>query len=133
MTTPYVFTDAQLVDIRRFAGYQVYGTGAVIFPEPWFFKYYLAMEARLQNMTADEANVVITIYLPNLYTLELAIPGATQNLDTDQAAVWHHNKDEVRDRKRLFTEFRMQLCDFLGIPPGPGLNRSASGTLQMVV
>jgi hypothetical protein len=130
-TTAYQWTDADRVDVRRFAGYPLYGTGTVIFPEPWFFRYYLALEARLSNMTEAEASVVQTTYLANLRTLETAIPSAGQNLDTDQAAVWHHNRDEVRDRSRLFDDWRRRLCGFLGVPPGPHL--ASGNSIRLVV
>ena len=126
--TAYTFTDAQLVDIRRFCGYPVYGSGAVVFPAPWTMKQYMALEYKLQNINTDEANVVINTYLANLNTLETAIPAASANLDTDAAAVWTHNKNEQRDRERLFDGWRMRLCQFLGVPPGPNFG-AATGAL----
>ncbi|MDR3480430.1 MAG: hypothetical protein P4L91_06905 [Burkholderiaceae bacterium] len=126
--TAYTFTDAQLVDIRRFCGYPVYGSGAVVFPAPWTMKQYMALEYKLQNINTDEANVVINTYLANLTTLETAIPAASANLDTDAAAVWTHNKNEQRDRERLFDGWRMRLCQFLGVPPGPNFS-ATSGAL----
>jgi len=126
--TAYTFTDAQLVDIRRFCGYPVYGSGAVVFPAPWTMKQYMALEYKLQNIDTDEANVVVNTYLANLTTLETAIPAASANLDTDAAAVWTHNKNEQRDRERLFDGWRMRLCQFLGVPPGPNFG-AASGAL----
>lgn len=117
--TPYTFTDAQLVDIRRFAGYPALGDGSVVFPYPWMVKKYLALEYRLQHISASEGAVVVNTYLTNLYTLESAIPAASANLDTDQAAVWKHNPRELADRSALFDSWRRRLCDFLGVPPGP--------------
>jgi hypothetical protein len=55
---------------------------------------------------------------------------AAQNLDTDQAAVWTHNRDEVPDRTTLFDDWRRRLCSFFGLPPGPGL---ASSGITIVV
>lgn len=117
--TAYVFTSAQLVDIRRHAGYPAMGDGNVVFPFPWLQRNYLALEYRLQHMSADEGNVVVNTYLANLTTLESAIPSASANLDTDQAAVWKHNAREVQDRAALFNMWRRNLCNFLGVPPGP--------------
>jgi hypothetical protein len=124
--TPYVFTDAQLVDIRRFCGYPAYGDGAVVFPNPWIMRQYLALEYRMQHISENEGLVVVNTYLTNLYTLETAIPGTSANLDTDVAAVWTHNKNEQRDREMLFRSWRRKLCDFLGVPAGPnfGGNRA---------
>ncbi len=129
--TPYTFTSAQLVDIRRFCGYPAYGDGAVVFPFPWIMKQYLALEYRLQHISTDEGNVVVNTYLTNLYALESAVPGAGSNLDTDEAAVWKHNKNEVRDRARLFDSWRIRLCQFLGIPVGPQM--SVYGGISFVV
>lgn len=122
--TPYVFTSAQIVDIRRYCGYPIYGDGAVVFPAPWIMKQYLALEYRLQHMSADEGAVVVNTYLTNLNTLENAIPATGANLDTDSAAVWKHNKNEQRDRDALFDSWRRRLCNFLGIPPGENFGGS---------
>jgi len=116
---PYVFTDAQLTDVRRFCGYPAMGDGNVVFPFPWIMRQYLALEYRLQHMSANEGAVVANTYLTNLYTLESAIPGTSANLDTSVAAVWTHNPREQEDRDRLFDSWRRRLCNFLGVPPGP--------------
>lgn len=128
----YTFTSAQLVDIRRFCGYPAMGDGNVVFPYPWIMRQYLALEYRLQHMTTDEGNVVVNTYLTNLYTLETAVPGAGANLDTDEAAAWKHNKNEVRDRLGLFDSWRRRLCQFLGVPPGPEMSQSGN-TIGLVV
>lgn len=129
--TAYTFTDAQLVDIRRFCGYPAYGDGSVVFPYPWIMKQYLALEYRMQHMDTNEGGVVVNTYLTNLYTLESAIPGASNNLDTDEASVWKHNKNEVRDRFALFDAWRKRLCAFMGVPPGP--NMEDGGSFNLVV
>ncbi len=126
------FTDAQKVDIRRFCGFEAYGTGTVVFPEPFIMRRYLALEYRMNTVTQNENTVVTTIILPNLYTLELAIPNASSNLATDAAGPWVHNKNEVKDRVALFNWWRNYLCDFMGVPNGPGLASSGS-TRRMVV
>lgn len=131
MLTPAAFIDSDLVDIRRFAGYPALGTGVVVFPFPWWFKVYQALEARLQNMTADEA-VVAQTFLTNLRVLEAALAASGANLDTDQAAVWTHNKHEVRDRYDLFDRERGRFCGFLGVPAGPDL-QAGGGVVSMVV
>jgi len=120
----YTFTDAQKVDIRRFCGYPAYGSGNVVFPFPWIMKYYLALEYRLNNLDVNEGTVVVNIYLENLYTLESAIPLTGSNLDTDTAGPWKHNKNEQRDRDRLFDSWRIRLAQMLGVPTGPMFKRS---------
>lgn len=126
------FTDAQLVDIRRFCGYPAFGgPGSTGFQNWRFFEKYGLLEFRLANLSTNEQSVVVTTYLANLYTLETAIPAASANLDTDQAAVWTHNKNEVRDRVALLRHWRCELCRFLGVPEGPGL--AGGNAMRMVV
>lgn len=126
------FSSAQLIDIRRFCGYPVYGGTPSSFQSYRFFQAYGTLEYRMANLQPAEETVITTIYLPNLYTLELAVPGAGGNLDTDQAAVWTHNKNEVRDRTQLFNQYRRELCKFLGVPPGPGLS-GGGNSVSLVV
>ena len=123
------FTDAQKTDIRRFCGYPAYGAGNAGFQGWRFFQAYGLMEYRLDNLAPAEESVVGQ-YLATLYNLENAVPGSAQNLDTDQAAVWQRNRDEVKDRARLFDDWRRRLCGFLGLPPGPALG---DGSLMLVV
>lgn len=127
----YGFTDAQRADIRRYCGYPAYGDGSVMFPQPWIMRQYLALEYRLNHLSQAEGGVVVNTYLANLATLETAIPAAGGNLDTDQAAIWKRNRDEVRDRERLFDAWRRRLCGFLGLPPGPHLG--GSGQIALAV
>lgn len=131
-TVLIVFTDEQLVDIRRFCGYPALGDGNVVFPYPWIMQTYLALEYRLQHMSTHEGNVIIRTYLAPLRELESDIPKSGRNLDTDQAAVWKHNKNEVRDRMNLFDGWRRRLCGHLGVPPGPQFGDSG-GSVSLVV
>ncbi|MDE2468748.1 MAG: hypothetical protein KGL35_08395 [Bradyrhizobium sp.] len=129
------FTDQERVDIRRFCGYPLFGGTPQSFQSYRFFQAYGALEYRLTNLSATEEATLRTIYLTganNLYLLEQAVFASSANLDTDQAAVWTHNKDEVRDRLRLFHEVRDQLCRFLGVPRGPNFAGN-TGSLAMVV
>ncbi len=126
------FTSVQLVDIRRFCGYPAYGGTPASFQSYRFFQAYGALEYRLANLSSDEQTVVVNTYLTNLYLLETDIVGSTGvrgNLDTDVAAVWTHNKDEYKDRKRLFDGTRRELCAFLGVTPGPGLSNGGMAIL----
>lgn len=117
------FTQAEKVDIRRFLGFPAYGIGPSGFQGWRFWQSYGLVEYRLNNMDPTEETVVRTIYLTNLYALESAIVGAGANLDTDKAAVWTHNKNEVADRARLYDYWRREFCNFLGAGTGPALNR----------
>lgn len=122
-------TDAQKTDARRFCGYPAYGAGAAGFQGWRFYQAYGLLEYRLNNLS-DSESAVAKSYLVTLTSLEAAIPMAAGNLDTDQAAVWTRNRDELRDRRKLFDDWRRRLCSFIGIPPGPGL---ADSGLTLVV
>jgi hypothetical protein len=124
-----MFLDSERTDIRRFCGYPAYGGGAAGFQSWRFFQAYGLLEYRLNNLAAAEETVVRN-YLAALYSLESAIPQAAGNLDTEQAAVWTRNAEEVRDRQALFDDWRRRLCGFLGVPPGPAL---ANSGLSLVV
>ncbi|WP_136027628.1 hypothetical protein [Klebsiella variicola] len=123
-----MLTDQQKTDVRRYAGYPMIGNTPTdasrdfaygwVSPGVWETLY-----SRLNSMSASEENVLITVYLDKLATLETAITDASDNLDTDVAAIWTHNKNEVSDRMSLFNKWRRQMCSFIGIPPGPWLGK----------
>jgi hypothetical protein len=119
------FTQAEKVDIRRFLGFPAYGIGPSGFQGWRFWQSFGLVEFRLNNMDPTEETVVRNTYLNNLYTLEADIVGARSNLDTDQAAVWKHNKTEVAERVQLYNYWRREFCNFLGAGTGPSLK---SGT-----
>lgn len=127
-----MFTDSEKVDIRRFCGFQAFGAAATQGFGARFMTHYGLLEYRINNYSAAEEDVVRTTYLANLGPLETAIFGAGANLDTDEAAVWKHNKREVADRTALFNQVRRQLCAFIGIGPGPGL-QAGGGSIELVV
>ena len=130
------FTNQERVDIRRFCGYGMFGGVSSPAFGYRFFTQYGTLEYKLSNPAAEEETTLRLVYLTgnptSLYALEAALYGTTANLDTDQAAVWTHNKHEQRDRERLFNRMRNDLCDFLGIEPGPAL-ANASGGMRVVV
>ena len=119
-------TDAQKADCRRWCGYPLLGDFQAddtrdyaynwVLPGVWTTLYH-----RLTNLTATEESILIATYLTPLATLETAITGAGANLDTDVAAVWTRNKNEVSDRISLLNYTRRQMCMFIGIFPGPAL------------
>lgn len=115
-----MFVDSEKTDIRRFCGYPAYGAGAAGFQGWRFFQAYGLLEYRLNNLASAEEQVIRS-YLSTLSALETAVPQAGGNLDTDQASIWRHNTDEVRDRQNLLDDWRRRLCGFLGVPPGPAL------------
>jgi hypothetical protein len=122
------FSEAENTDIRRFCGYPAHGVGGLL--QGWrYYQVYGLLEYRLLHLSGSEETVV-RHYLTTLSALERAVVEASGNLDTDQAAVWTHNRDEVRDRVRLFDDWRRRLAGFLGVPPGPALG---TGGVALVV
>jgi len=121
--------DAEKVDIRRFCGYPAYGAAPSGMQSWRFFTAYGLMEFKLNNLSDTEI-AVLRRYLVTLTALELAIPEAGNNLDTDEASVWTRNQTEVTDRTSLFDDWRRRLCGFLGVGVGPSLT---GGTGRLVV
>jgi hypothetical protein len=127
-------TAQQLSDTRRWMGYAVVGTTITLSDNNdivygRFGMVTMSLYTRLHNLTAEEENTLINVYLNNLSTLEAAIIGVSDNLDTDQAAVWTHNKNEQADRDRLFDSWRMRLCGFIGFPAGAGFGSGSQASL----
>ncbi len=116
-------TDAEKTDARRFCGYPAYGAAPAGFQTWRFYQVYGLLEFRLNNLSLPETGI-LRRYLGTLTVLEMAVPRSAENLDTDIAAVWTRNRDETRDRTKLFDDWRRRLCGFLGIPPGPALSNS---------
>src|SRR5271165_4218629 len=113
-------TDTEKVHTRRYCGYPAYGSTAAGFSSWRFYQTFGLLEYRIGNLADGEINVVRK-YLGTLADLENAIPAASSNLDTNQAAVWSMTENECQDRERLYDGWRVRFCAFLGVPPGPGL------------
>lgn len=123
-----MLTDAQLVDVRRFAGYPLIGDTNVGHERDMAYSWVTpgvmqTLYHRIRSLSTAEELVLVQKYLPVLNSLEQAIVDSSENLDTDQAAVWVHNKNEVTDRTNLFNQKRRDMCAFIGIKPGPHLGR----------
>ncbi|MDE2468429.1 MAG: hypothetical protein KGL35_06725 [Bradyrhizobium sp.] len=119
-----LFTGAQVAAIRYYCGYGSYATYGYVLGGGGM----ATLDTQMASMVATEV-AQVTALLTLLPTLDTAIQGASANLDTDQAAVWVHNKDEVRDRSALFAQYRLRLCELFNVPPGPGL-RSRVGVVR---
>ncbi len=127
-------TDAQMTDVRRYAGYPSAGTTQPITVNSdiaylWFGMRQMSLYERLTTLSATEEAVLTTNFLTNLATLEQDVLGARVNLDTEQASVWKWNKNEINDRSTLFNKYRRDMCAFLGMEPGPGLG---DGSMRIV-
>ncbi|MCE2563653.1 hypothetical protein [Komagataeibacter sp. FNDCF1] len=112
--------EGELAQARRYMGYPALG-GQDSGMQSWrFFRVYGFNEWRLRNLAPTEC-AQARAFIAQCQILEGAIMAATASLDTDRAAVWTRNRTEVTDRFTLYTRWRVQLCNFLGVPPGPGL------------
>ena len=115
---PAVLTYAQKDDVRRHCGFPVFGLGVGTTPPTFGYRYntwYLILEYRMNNLGQNQADLLINNYIANCNKLEQAILGASSNLDTDKAAVWTHNKNEVSDRFKLYKLWCDRTIEFLGL------------------
>jgi hypothetical protein len=112
-------SSAEIADIQRFCGYPT--LASLSFATVTLQAGYIAMSTILASLGVDQITVVRTVYLANLYLLESDIPGVRANSDTEQAAVWHRNPMELQERLQLLSNWRLQLCFFLGVPVGQGI------------
>ncbi len=124
-------TNQQIVDIRRYMGYSASGTTAIFNAREPVYSITsfmgLSIETKLANLQPEEENTLTIYYLANLYLREADIQTAAANLTVDVAGPFKRNANELAERKALFKELRLGLCQFLGFAPGPNL---ASNTLQ---
>ena len=123
-----MLADDEKTDVRRFCGYPAYGASPSGNTGWRFYQTYGALEYRMNNLSTSEETVVRQ-HLANLRAFEAAIPIAADNLDTSTAAVWTRSPTELTDRQRLERDWGRRLCNFLGLPPGPGILNESSVAL----
>lgn len=116
-------TDAEKVDVRRHAGYPMFGDVAEQAFGWRFATQYGTLEYRMIHLQDAEATVIRS-YITQLNQLEADEAGVRENLDTAQAAVWTRNPDEHADRQKLYASWQKKLLAFFGVPPGPGIGNS---------
>lgn len=126
-----MLTAQQMADVRRFAGYPMLADTVADDSRDFAYGWvspgvWQTLKHRLTNMKPEEESILINTYLTPLYTLETAITSAGDNLDTDVAAVWTHNKNEISDRTKLFDQWRRRMCYFIGVAPGPSLGNGGA-------
>ena len=121
-----MLTEQQKVDVRRHCGFPVYGNGVGASPPSFGYRYYtqyLILEYRLDNLDPDEETTLINDYILNCNLSHAAIQTSSFNLSTDRAAVWWHNKREVKDRFELYKLQCQLMIQFLGLDsPGKLIN-----------
>jgi len=122
-----MLTEDQKESVRYYCGYGMFGLQALPASGYRFSVVYGTLEYKMINLQPGEEARVVLNYIPKLIQLEQDTFDVRENLDTWQAAVWYWNRMEIRDRVKLFRYWRMELCNFLGIPPGPGLQSGGIG------
>lgn len=125
----FVPTDAQKMSARKHCGVPVYGNDLTNLSSVRFFQWYGLFEYRIGRLS-DVEGVEFVNFLITLDALETAIITAADNLIADAAASYVHNKNEIRDRERLYRTWRLRLCSFLGIPGGPELRSGGVSFVQ---
>jgi hypothetical protein len=114
-------TETEKEAVRYYCGYGMYGLQALPASGYRFSIEYGTLEYKMINLQPGEEDRVRDQFLAKLAVLDEDTYDVRDNIDTDQAAVWYHNKQEIPDRVKLFNYWRLKLCAFLGIPPGEGL------------
>lgn len=120
------FSEAEYVDIRRFCGYAAQGNRAANLASYRYFGVYPILNFRMTNLVPAERQRV-RMYMAQCYYFESGYVSSADNMDTDKAAVWTHNKKEAQDRYRQFTVWRKRLCSLFQIPAGPGVSGTGAG------
>lgn len=128
-----MLTDAQKTNVRRWLGYPTITSGAhdtvysiVVFPGS-----SVTLTTKLEGLTSTEEVALLNTYLYTIETLETAILGAADNMDTDKAGPWVANRLEASQRTSLFKQWCRQMCGFLGFEPGPGLNSGGATFIRV--
>lgn len=128
----------EIAAVRYYMGYATVGTGTLAVAKEMAFSNVTYFGVSLDGSSQDPGGGILnnlssyaetrvrSYYLVALVARESEIQAAASNLDTDQAAVWFHNKQEIADRRSLFMQLRVDLCAFLGFPPGEGLSGGAN-------
>lgn len=113
-------SEIEKVNIRRYCWYPARGNSHI--SGSWlYFSHYGSLEYRLSNFSQEEIQVIRSM-LSTLSLLEQGPASSADNLDTDKAAIWTHNKNEFSDRINLFKQQRLELVKFIGVDVGPGFN-----------
>lgn len=113
-----MLTDAQKDEVRRHSGFPVYGLGVGTTPPTFGYRYntwYLILEYRMNNLSPNQELLLMNQYVANCSQALAAIQSSSNNLSTEKAAVWTHNKYEVRDRFQLYKLQCELLIQYMGL------------------
>jgi hypothetical protein len=98
-----MLSDSDKTDIRRHLKFPMYGDPATVATGWRYWQTYGLLEYRMNHFSVSEENLITTMYLPTINGMEREIfANVMENLDTEQAAVWKHNKNEIADKYKLY-------------------------------
>lgn len=106
-----MLTAVELVDARRHAGYPVLRSVPVVGSAAF------ALEAALSGLSSEEEDVVRGMLI-KLNTLENDLFEIRDNSDTEQAAVFKRNANELGERETVYRSWRRRFAAFLGFALG---------------
>jgi hypothetical protein len=121
-------TDPERADIRYFCGYSLYGNSASGFAGYRFFESQGFLEYRLVNAAPEELQSIRQM-VSEIQPLRTGILTSANTMLTAKAGAFVRNANEARDRRALYDEWRLELCRYLGVPPGPGIADRGSGRI----
>jgi hypothetical protein len=116
-----MLTDAQKLDVVRWAGYGIGGIYSYGSASTTLTTNSQNIIEQLDELDATQETALTTKYLEPLATLEAALLTVSDNLDTKIAGPWTANDRELAQRTQLFDKFRRDMVGFLGFEPGPSL------------
>jgi hypothetical protein len=119
-----VFTPEEKVAIRIHAGYPDFGNQyeleSVFFGDGYeLLEKNRLLEFALNNLSTAAENQVRDVLLPDLETLRADVFNVRDNADTAEAAIWKRNPQEYSERKKMYSDRCVELCNFLNIPHAP--------------
>ena len=118
------FDTTELIELRTFTGY----------PQPIgdmpLSDAQSVMEAKLQSMGSDYADAVRSSFLEPLRAHQKALLDSHKKMSYASVdGAYERNSNELLDRTTLIDSLRRGLCQFIGVPAGPGLS-SGPGFVQ---
>lgn len=110
--------DTEKVTARRLMWFPMLGAfNTQAFGYRWATEYGL-LEFRMNSMGPQEEEQFRAL-LSQCLNLENNILNVSADLDTDTAGPWKRNKAQLRENTQLYTMWRLKLCQFIGLNPGP--------------
>lgn len=128
----YTFTDAQMVDIRRFCGYPARGTANNMFNSNLFFTWFEELQYRAMNLSPAEGAIVANEYLVQINGARRDIFNARANQTALASGSVTFRDNEMEIRRGEYERLCYELCNFFGVGPGPNFGVGGGAGLYAV-